>query len=50
MKISIDLNIDKAKVGLSLAYPNKDVKHMTDNEIIELFVKVNKKYGVIEEK
>ena len=50
MKISIDLNIDKAKTGLSLAYPNKDVKHMTDKEIIELFVKVNKKYGAIEEK
>lgn len=49
MKVTLNLDINKAKVGLSLAYPNKDVKHMTETEIIKLFIQVNKKYGVIEE-
>lgn len=48
MKITLNLDINKAKAGLSLAYPNKDVKHMTEKEILELFIKVNKKYGAIE--
>ena len=48
MKLTINLDINKAKIGLSLAYPGKNVKSMTNEEIIELFIEINKKYGVIE--
>ena len=47
MKVTLNLDINKAKTGLSLAYPGENVKNMTNEEIIELFIKVNKKYGVI---
>ena len=48
MKLTIKLDINKAKIGLSLAYPGENVKNMTNEEIIELFIKTNKKYGVVE--
>ena len=48
MKLTINLDINKAKTGLSLAYLGKNVKSMTNEEIIELFIKTNKKYGVVE--
>lgn len=48
MVVTIDLDINKAKIGLSLAYPGENIKHMTDEEIVKLFIQVNKKYGAIE--
>lgn len=49
MQITLNLDINKAKIGLSLAYPGENVKNMTEEEVLKLFIKANKKYGAIEE-